>query len=107
VCPLWKLEARPLEETLWLHTLEASIPSSQYKVTKTPGVKTKAEGHGYGANLFGSLDDTTGNDVTLHDAPKDVHEDGLHFGVGRQNLERLNDLHHQSGQFRTSLLHHK
>ena len=33
-----------------------------------------------------------GDDVALHDAAENVHQDGLNFRVGGQNLESFDDL---------------
>ena len=43
-------------------------------------------------DLFGRGDDARGDDVALHDAAKDVDEDGLDVVVHGEDLEGLDDL---------------
>ena len=52
-------------------------------------IQTKA---GYTTYLLCSIYNTLGHDVTLHDASKDIDQQGLHLFVRRQELESLNHL---------------
>lgn len=44
------------------------------------------------ADGLGSADYTLCDGVALHDATKNVYEDGLHLRIAGKNLERLRDL---------------
>mmetsp|Transcript_11076 Transcript_11076/g.19946 ORF Transcript_11076/g.19946 Transcript_11076/m.19946 type:complete len:365 (-) Transcript_11076:375-1469(-) len=44
------------------------------------------------SHLLRCVHHTTGNNIALHDPTEDVHQDGLHFWVGGQNLEGFHHL---------------